>query len=563
MVPFRLPADRPRRRRPVAVGFLVAATLVLAACGGNSPDADPTTTAGDATTTPADTQPPFTNAPTTTDPGREPQNGGELVVGLDAESPGYHPHLDAWANSGHNVGRAVFDTLAVNDASGKPVPYLAESIEPNDDATVWTITLRSGITFHNGEALDADAVRLNLEAVLDSGQFKDQLSLVDTIEIVDELTVRLNMTTPWGTFPNVLVGDIGTQVGYMAAPEMLGQADGGRRPIGTGPFRFVEWVPDDRFVVERNDDYWQRPAYLDRVVFRPIPDSTSRKAAFDAGDIDVYATAATNQIVDFLAQQERGEVNVTIGAPSEPDVVMMNTRKAPLDDVRVRRALVMATDIPRLYQYLEATGVKQPLRGPYAESSFWYVESEYPEFDIEGAKALIDEYAAEVGPVSFEFAGGQDPFITGYQELFQSMWAEIGAEANIVSRAQGENLSTVIAGDYQVILWGGIGGGDPDADYNDFHSGPLNFSGFTTPEVDAALEAGRATGDPDERKAQYAIVQEALGRAVPFIWTGTNQFAVITARAVQDAAVFELPDRSAGQPILGGRFYLKDVWIEG
>ena len=560
--------SRRSARRLVAAALLTTAGLVATACGGNDPS-DTTSAAttaapdgGSDTTAAPSTAPVFTNAPTTTaEAAPEPQPGGSLIVGIEGESTGYAPNLDVWTNAGHNVGKAIFDTLAVYDASGKVVPYLAESITGNDDATVWTITLRPGITFHDGSALDAEAVRLNFQSILDSAQFKDQLSLLASMNVVDELTIELTMSSPWGTFPNTLVGEIGTQVGYIAAPAMLASPDGSRNPIGTGPFTFVEWVPDDHLTVQRNDDYWAGAPYLDEVVFKPIADSTARKAAFDAGDIDVYYTGSSSEITEYFVQQDAGEVGVTIGAPSEPDVVMFNTTKAPLDDVRVRRALAMAVDIPRLYDYLEATGVKQPLTGPYASSSFWFVDSDYPAYDIAGATALIDEYEAEVGPVSFEFAGGQDPFITSYQELFQSMWAEIGAEASIVSRAQSENIDAVLNDNFQVILWGGIGGGDPDADYAQFTSGGLNFSNFTDPAIDAAMDAGRALSDPEARKEQYAIVQTILGEQVPYIWTGTNQFGVITQAGVNGIAEFTLPDGSAGQPINGGRFYLKDVWL--
>lgn len=547
-------------RRIAAITLLVG---VVAACGGNKPsDSAPTqpdVSSGE--TTPVTEPPVFTNAPTTTNPEVVPQAGGSLTVGLNSESTGYNPTADAWADSGHNVAHAIFDPLATFDAGGKVVPYLAESITPNADATVWTIKVRSGVTFHDGTPLNAEAVRLNFETNKNSPQFGSQLALLGSMAVVDDLTLELTMTQAWGTFPNVLAGTIGSQIGYMAAPAMLASADGGRNPIGTGPFTFVEWVPDDHLTVARNDDYWQDPAYLDEVVFRPIPDSTARKAARDAGDIDVYYTGSSSEIQEYQAQQADGEVNVTIGAPGEGDMVLLNTKSAPLDDVRVRRALAMSVDIPRLFDFLDATGVKQPTHGPYADTSFWYVETDYPDYDLEGAKALIDEYVAEKGPVEFEFAGGQDPFIVSIQELYQSMWSEIGVTVNIVSRAQGENIAAVIAGDFQVVLWGGIGGGDPDNDYVDFHSNTgQNFSGFNTPEMDAALDAGRALTDPDARKEQYAIVQKILGENVPYIWTGTNQYGVITATDVLGMGDFDLPDGTPGQPISGQVFFLKDVW---
>lgn len=549
---------RPRRVLPV----LALVSLVAAACGGNTPtqttDTGAPDTAGGATTE----APVLTNAPTTTNPDLTPVSGGTLTITIDADASGYNPVADPWAAGGHIVARTIFDPLATYDASGKLVPYLAESITANADATVWTITARDGVQFHDGTPFDAAAMKANFDAQKASPQYGSQLALLGSTTVVDDLTLELTMTQPWSTFPNVLAGDIGSQIGYMAAPSMLASPDGGRNPVGTGPFVFQEWVPDDQLTVVRNENYWQRPAYLEQVVFRPIPDSNARKAAFDAGDVDLYYTGSSSEITEYQAAPD--EWSVTIGSPGEPDMVMFNTKAAPLDDVRVRRALVMATDLDRLFDFLDATGIKQKTTGPYAESSFWYAESNYPEYDPEGAKALIDEYVAETGnPVEFEFAGNQTPFIVSVQELYQSMWSEIGVTANIVSRAQGENLAAVIGGDFQVAMWGGIGGGDPDADYNDFHSDTgQNFSGFNTPEMDAALEQGRALADPEARKEQYAIVQQILGENVPYLWAGSNQYGVITRPDVMGIADFTLPDGTPGQPITANQFFVKDVWLK-
>lgn len=569
-------------RRLATLTAVVAISALAASCGGNSPSSSNTTTAApatkstdgagddasvevsdtaggtDATTAATEPAPVFTNAPTTTaEAAPEAQPGGTLTVALDADSTGYNPTSDAWGRAGHQVAHAIFDPLAALDAEGKVVPYLAESITANDDATVWTIKLRSGISFHNGEPLNAEAVKLNFEAVLASPQYKALLALVSTMTVVDDLTLELQMSAPWGAFPQSLVGDVGAQVGYIAAPAMLADPAGSRTPIGTGPFTFAEWVPDDHLTVERNDDYWQGAPYLDEVVFKPIPDVTSRKAAFDAGDVDLYYTATTGDIADYQADDSK---TVVVGAPSEPDMIMFNTSVAPLDDVRVRRALAMAVDVPRIFDFLDATGVKQELDSPYPTTSFWHVDSDYPSYDPEEAARLIEEYESEVGPVSFDFGGNQDPFLVSLQELYQSMWADVGADVNIVSKAQSENISNVINGTYQVMMWGGQGGGDPDRDYDYFHSGGLNFTRYTSPEIDAAMEAGRALADPEARKAQYAIVQEAFGRDVPYIWTGTNQFAVITPTEVMGIADFTLPDGTAGTPVVSGIFFLKDVW---
>ena len=552
-------------RSRLGLAMLAGLAMIAGACGGKDPAATepaPVDSAAPSTevAAPVTEAPTFTNPPENTD--AVPVAGGTLTIGIEAESPGWNPTADPWSNAGHNVARAIYDPLATFDASGKVVPYLAESITANDDASVWTIVLRDGITFHDGEPLNAAAVQANFDAVKASPQYSGQLALLASMSVIDDLTLELTMSEPWSTFPNTLVGKTGSQVGYIASPKMLASPDGSRNPVGTGPFKFVEWVPDDSLTLERNDDYWQEPAWLDQVVFKPIPDSTARKAAMDAGDIDVYYTGSSSDITEYQALQTEGKFNVTIGAPGEPDAIMFNTLNAPLDDVRIRRAIVMATDMTRIFDYLDATGVKQPTFGPYATGSFWYVESDYPTYDLEGATALVEEYVAETGnAVEFEYAGGQDPFIVGLMELYQSMWAEAGMTANIVSRAQPENIAAVIGGDYQVTMWGGVGGADPDDDYDDFHSGTgLNFSGFNTPEVDAALEQGRALSDPEARKEQYAVLQKALGEQVPYLWAGTNQYGVIAKPDVLGFGTFDLPDGSAGQPITGGFFFLKDVW---
>ena len=255
---------------------------------------------------------------------------------------------------------------------------------------------------------------------------------------------------------------------------------------------------------------------------------------------DLYATGSSKEITEYQAAEKSGDVTVTIGTPSEPDLVMMNVRKAPLDDLRIRQALAGAVDIGRLYDFLEATGVKQPMHGPYADTSYWYVKSNYPDYDVEAAKALVAEYVAEKGSCEFEIAGNGTPWHVSYMELFQAMWDEIGCKVNITSRAQAENIDAVIGGNYQVILWGGIGGGDPDNDYNYFHSGgAMNFSGYSSPTIDAALEKGRALSDPEARKEQYAIVQKELGDVMPYIWTGTNQWGVVVRPNVLGLSDFD------------------------
>ena len=155
--------------------------------------------------------------------------------------------------------------------------------------------------------------------------------------------------------------------------------------------------------------------------------------------------------------------------------------------------------------FLDGQGVKQAMHGPYSDDSFWFTDTKYPTFDLAGAKKLVAEYEKEKGPIKFDYSGNQDPFIVTYMQLFQSMWKDAGIDANIVSKAQGDNVSATLSGNFQVTGWGGIGGDDPDNDYTYFHSGGLNIAGFTSPVIDAAMDKGRALSDQQARKAEYEI----------------------------------------------------------
>ena len=540
----------------------VAASLLLAACGGGSSGgSDETAAPAGATDAPATETIPVDVAVTEA-PELVPVSGGTLVVGVGAESAGLNPQADAFGEEGHNIARAIFDPLMTYDAEGKTVPYLAESVESNADATVWTITVRPDVVFHDGTPLNADAVMQNFAAAQSSMTASSQVALIGSMSVVDDLTLEVTMTAPWASFPNLLTGGYAGQVGYIAAPSMLSSADGSRNPVGTGPFKFSEWVTDDHISVVRNDDYWQTPAFLDGIDFRVIPDYSARIAAFEAGDIDLMYTANSADVTGYLAEEADGGVTVIVGPPSAPDVIALNTRVAPLDDIRVRQALVKSIDIERVIEFLEGTGVKQPSHGPYADDSFWFVDTGYPEFDLDGAIALVEEYTAEKGAApEFDYIGVPDPFVVQYMELLQSMWADAGITVNVVSQAQAENIGAVLGGTYQMAGWSGIGGDDPDNDYKYFHTGGLDITGYSSATMDAAMDAGRATPDPEARKAEYAKVQQELTDNLPFIWMGSNQWAVIADAKVRGISSFTLPDGSLGRPLTGPRFFAKDVWI--
>ena len=257
--------------RKVALRSLLAIVLVVtvAACGSS-----------DDTTSPPDTSPP-----------PAPVYGGNLIVGTSSEVDGFNPLSSQWSGPAYQIGRSVFDPLVVMDRDGRWQPYLAKSITPNADFTVWTFELRPDITFHNGETLDADALKMFFDAAttspLSSQGFPEQPVVTKT----GDMTVTLTFTEPWSEMPTALV----EQPGYVIAPEQI-QSGSTDNPIGTGPFVYESWVPDNHFKATKNPNYWRTgEPYLDSIEFRPIPDPALRINALQAGDVDAIETGSIGQ----------------------------------------------------------------------------------------------------------------------------------------------------------------------------------------------------------------------------------------------------------------------------
>jgi hypothetical protein len=273
---------RVRRRRLTAL--LCAGALVLGACGSDDDDdpvAQEETTEGDGGTTGETTE--TTEAAAES----EPVTGGEVVMAVESETNSYLPGKFAGSEAGYNVARAVYDSLMLKDDEGTLQPYLAESLEPNEDFTQYTLKLREGVLFHDGTPLNAEAIKyafdnhLKVAGSTVAGNLRD----VDSVTVVDDLTVTYDLNRANAAFPDLLQGPIGWPFSPTAA-QAAGE-DFGSQPVGTGPFKLVSYTRDNATVLERNEDYWQEGLpYLDRITFRPIPDEESRLAAFQSGDVD-------------------------------------------------------------------------------------------------------------------------------------------------------------------------------------------------------------------------------------------------------------------------------------
>ncbi len=533
------------------VGALGALVLVGAACGGGS-SSSPSSRAAPG--------------------GGSPRDGGTFTVGLDAETDGWNPTGSQWSGAGYYVGQSIFDPLVTGGADGKVHPYLAESVTPDATSTHWTIKLRPGISFHDGEPLNADALVLQLQKTKQSVLGGQLLGPLDRGVKIDDLTVRADMKEPWVAFPVALA----SQAGFVAAPKQLNAsvADAASHPIGTGPYKFDEWRRDDHLTASKNPAYWRKGyPHPDRIVFRVIPDPQTRGAALESGQVDLTYTADINQILQY-----RNDHSVTSVEqhPDQPGFIMLNTAVAPLDDVRIRQALAYGTDVRQLIDTL-ARGVGEIVTEPYKKTSPWFVPSGYPtKPDLTKARSLVERYKTDTklgGDVKLTLGCTPVAVNTQLVDLLKQQWKKIGIDVTPRFTEQATYINDAINGNYQANCWTQFGLPDPDLDatwWLGVNAHPvgqlsLNFSRLKDSQIDAALQTGRSQSDTATRKAAYGKVWRRFAELVPYVWTSRGVSALLYTGKLHGLADATLPDGTKFPPLadLGTIVPIGAVWVTG
>lgn len=557
-----------RATRLVAGAALVALAVIAAACGGGSTNGQTGETTG-------------TLAPDVTlAPAGDVKTGNKLVYGVEAETSGFDPTTDRWAISGTLIAYAIFDPLSAYDAEGNIQPYLAESFTPNADFTKWTIKVRPNITFHNGSPLNGAAVAGALNAIRDSVLAGGALRNVTDVTVPsdDPMSVVVTMRNPWASFPTVLVG----QAGVVPAPEQLnatGEAKS-RQPIGTGPFVLKQWTPDKSFVASRNENYWMRDAegrqlpYLNEVEFRPIPDVQTRVSALDTRDVNMMHTTDTLTIAQLKRKAEAGDIQVVEDrGENEETFLMLNSSKPPFDNVIARRAVAHAID----YETYRSTFEIPPALATdsaFGKDSPYYFDSDFPTYDPERARQLVQQYEAETGQ-KLSFTLGTTPVPVNQQAatLLAGFCESVGMKVSVQAVEQGKYISDAVTGNYQANLWRQFGAVDPDGDYVWWHESnvtdpiSLNIARFKNRELSEALDKARASNDPAVRKEQYAIVQRIWADQVPYVWLTTTTWVIAAENDVRNLGNVALPDAQGvasipSLPFQAGSSRLTMTWLD-
>lgn len=497
----------------------------------------------------------------TTDPdtgGQEPVEGGTITVGSALDPAGLDPVLMASWNdevAWHLIYDPLFQRMTYGEA---PEPVLAESLEPSDDLTSYTLTLRPNATFSDGTPVDAEAVKSNFDRHIgpdSTSVLKSNLANIQEVTVVDDLTLQLDLVGPWANLVYALTFPIASPT----AVEEFGE-EFTRNPVGSGPYTLVEWVQGDHLTFQKRTDYWGIEAgfaccYADEVTIRIIPDPTTRQQALQNSEIDIDLLSTVSALKEATdgANGLKAATSPAGGAPGL--VVVFNLTDPVVSDPLVREALAYSVDREALNALTE--GLTEVNPGPFAGTP-WDNDTVYPGLDLERAQEAVDEYTAANGPltISLRYGTGQDQMA----QALQAMWSEIGIETELIGADDNATIGAVITGDFQASIMGiGFISPHPDFILTIFlaSTGFLKVNHFDDPEIDAALKAARETADVEAQREAYKVIDEKFANDNIWIWINTGIQGITMRDCIYGTAVTGPGLTNTGVPNLASQ-----VWTE-
>ncbi len=492
----------------------------------------------------------------------EPKYGGTIIHGRGGDSVGLDPSHETDGES-LNVARNIFDTLVrYKEESTEIEPALATSWEISPDGLVYTFKLRQGVKFHDGTPFNAEAVVFSFDRQLnpdkypelkETGPYKYWLGMsmgdiVKSVEAVDEFTVRFTLKRREAPF----LANLGMHFASIVSPTALKKltVDFTRHPVGTGPFKFVEWIKDDRIVLEANPDYWDGRPYLDKVIFRAIPDNTTRLLELKSGAIDVMVFPNPEDIKlieadpNFKVLRQPG---MNIG------YLAMHTEKKPFDNVKVRRAINHAINkkaiVDTIYEGL-GTVAKNPL-----PPILWGYNDQIQDYEYDPNKAK--ELLKEAGyPDGFETTLWALPVPRPYNpngqkvaEAIQADLQKVGIRARIISYEWGTYLEKLEQGEHDMALFGWFGdNGDPDnflyilLDKDSAKIPAQNIAFYKNDQVHELLIKAKETFDQKEREKLYQQAQVIIHEDAPWVPLAHSVVVNITKKTVHNYKIHPVGD---------------------
>ena len=507
--------------KKLGVALLATTTLTLAACGGGN---DTTPLAGED----RDFLTPDESSRCTED-----LAGGTIVMGEYVMLPSFSPGQGHYGLRGGAQSAAVFDRLMRwNPETAEFEPKLAESMETNEDNTVWTLTLRDGVTFSNGDPLTADDVKFTMELHADpatASGAKTDVDEIESIRVVDPLTVEFELGEPWAGFPFALTRSAGEVIPRDAYTEM-GPEEWAANPIGAGAYVLAHNTPGQEVVLEPNPGYYGGPV-CPTLRFISIPGSQATLEAFRNDEVQVGYLRGAQFINEAMEDDAPGFLSVI----SSGRAIVMNNGAAGYDgvftDERARKAVAHGLDRALINERL-TDGLGQPTSALLAESSRFYDGQQGPAYDPELAADLVEELKAEGdwnGEVTLLANTSPENVETGV--MIKAMLDAVGFDVTLENVPQSQQAARLFSHDYEMTI-GGLNpsDADPSARFTAYVTpgGPTNNSGVDNAELTEAGRALKTAATLDEQIAALNRFQEVHNQVMPFtIFANAEEYVVV------------------------------------
>jgi peptide/nickel transport system substrate-binding protein len=482
-----------------------------------------------------------------------PKKGGTLRVGFYIEAATMDPH---WSGSkiDRQIYHNVYEPLVTLDVKLGIKPGLAESWSQPDPKTL-VFKLRRGVKFHDGTDFNAEAAKFNFERMKTEPKSvrKGEVASIDTVDVVDSHTIRLNLKRPDAALLATLTDRAGMMVSPKVVKERGAELQRNAKGAGTGPFEFVEWVKDAHLIIKRNDAYWNKQGgpYLERVRYRPIPDDVVKLQSLQSGEIDVMDYIQPRDVA--AAKTDRNIVVVDVPSLAAFSY-QLNQQKPPFNNKALRQALACSVDLEQVVKGVWLN-VGVPANGPIPPTS-WAYDASIPPIrrDLAKAKAKLAE-GGQPGGFAFTVTTNNIPINVQEVEVLQAQLREAGITMKIKLVDSATLLSDGNSRNFEMISYQWSGRPDPDGNiYQFFKTTPgtsLNWSGISNPKLDELLDRTREVSSQAERKKLYSEVTRLLQDELPMLYV-----------------VHPIEPKGFGprvqnyEPIPDGMMRFKDVWLK-
>jgi len=528
----------PRSHSIRAAAALAASALILAACGSDDDDGDDAGTDDGGAETTDDAGGADDGGAETTD-----NAGGvdELVIAIGGDESSLNPYTYVTGYPGWNLLGLLHDSLLVLDEDNTPQPLLATDWEISDDGLVWTMSLRDDVTWHDGEAFDADDVAFTFDYVAEFTQSRwtPGVAAVEGVEVLSPTEIEISLSSASPDFSVRPLADMPILAEHVWADVDDPDNSGVEQTIGTGPYELADYTVDQSYTLTANTDYAMGTPVADTVVLAVIPEPATAFAALRAGEVDMVSSIVEPQLVaEFEAD---ADLAVATGPGFASTMLNINNERPPFDDPEVRRAIGLAIDPTVLIDtVLLGTGTApnpgflHP-EGPITENAGTHV------FDPAEAASILDGLGAEVGddgvrvlngePMRFELLVYADnPSRIRTAEIISEQLDEVGIVAEVAT-LDAETVDEQIwpgfdvtnGRDYDLGMWGWSAPIQLDAGrygallHSDPEIGTLNVVGLNDPDVDALVDRVNASATPEERAEFIGELEVLLAEVRPFV----------------------------------------------